>query len=215
VEIMTEMLRRSPVSFKVAPARTEVRDGWNVVLEYEGEGKGPYLIDLSHSAKWDVQDIDLSKFRPWGLSIPETPGQCTFQDGISINRMNRTQAACWHLCKTRVQAPGESAYTETTDATLLLALLGKEVFSVLEMVSALDFLSPRQKPPFLLQGPILHVPCQVVCLGRDNETAAVFFTCSRGYGESMTEGILSAGREWGLRPAGENVVTNWLQGKLT
>jgi hypothetical protein len=31
----------------------------------------------------------------------------------------------------------------------------------------------------------------------------------------MTEGILSAGAEWGLRPAGENVVTHWLAGKST
>ncbi|MFO7738422.1 MAG: hypothetical protein R6V46_08115, partial [Desulfatiglandaceae bacterium] len=85
---MTQILRRSPVSFTIAPARTELRDGWDVILEYESEGNGPYLIDLSHSAKWDVQDIDLSQFRPRGLSIPETPGQCAFQNGILINRMN-------------------------------------------------------------------------------------------------------------------------------
>jgi len=212
---MTQILRRSPVSFTIAPARTELRDGWDVILEYESEGKGPYLIDLSHSAKWDVQDIDLSQFRPWGLSIPETPGQCAFQNGILINRMNRTQAACWHLCETSPQVPGESAYTETTDATLLLAILGKHVFSVMEKVSALDFFSPKRKAPFLLQGPILHVPCQVVCAAKEDEGAAVLFTCSRGYGESMTEGILSAGAEWGLRPAGENVVTHWLAGKST
>jgi hypothetical protein len=209
---MTQMLRRSPVSFKTAPSRTEVRDGWHVILEYEGEGNGPYLIDLSHSAKWDVQDTDLSQFRPWGVAIPQTPGQCAFQNGILINRMNRTQAACWHLCKTSPQVPAESAYTETTDATLLLALLGKDVFSILEKVSALDFFSIERKAPFLLQGPVLHVPCQVVCLKKETDDIAVLFTCSRGYGESMAHGILSAGAEWGLHLAGENVFTNWLQG---
>jgi hypothetical protein len=205
---MTQLLRRSPVSFKIAPVRSESRDGWNVILEYEGEGKGPYLVDLSHSGKWDVQDTDLSQFRPWGLIIPQTPGQCVFQNGILINRMNRTQAACWHLCRTSPQVPEESAYTETTDATLLLALLGKEVFSILEKISALDFFPPERKTPFLLQGPILHVPCQVVCLAKDDESAAVLFTCSRGYGESVVKGILSAGAEWGLRPAGESVFAN-------
>jgi hypothetical protein len=93
-----------------------------------------------------------------------------------------------------------------------LALLGKDVFSTLEKASALDFLSPERRAPFLLQGPVLHVPCQVVCLEKDTDAAAVLFTCSRGYGESMAEGILSAGGEFGLRPAGEAVFTNWLQG---
>jgi hypothetical protein len=205
--MMTEILRRSPISFKGKPAHSEERDGWDVILEYEEEGKGPYLIDLSHSAKWDLQDTDLSQFRPWGVTIPQTPGQCAFQNGILINRMNRTQTACWHLCKTSPQVPKESAYTETTDATLLLALLGKDLFSIMEKISALDFVSPERKVPFLLQGPILHVPCQVVCLEKADENTAVLFTCSRGYGESMVEGILNAGTEFGLRPAGENVLT--------
>ena len=210
--MMTEILRHSPVSFEVKPAQAEVRDGWEIILEYEEEAKGPYLIDMSYSAKWDVQDRDLSQIRPWGVTIPETPGQCAFQKGILINRMNRTQAACWHLCRTSPAVQEESAYTETTDATLLLALLGKEVFSIMEKVSALDFLSPEKKPPFLLQGPILHVPCQVVCLGKVDENIAVLFTCSRGYGESMVKGILHAGAEWALRPAGESVFTSWLGG---
>ena len=207
---MKNIIRRSPVSFDSRPAKTEMRDNWTVVLEYETEETGPYVIDLSHSAKWDLQDTDLSQFRPWGVTIPQTPGQCAFQNGILINRMNRTQAACWHLCKTSPQVPEESAYTETTDATLLLALLGKDVFSIMEKVSALDFISPERKTPFLLQGPILHVPCQVVCLEKADENIAVLFTCSRGYGESMVEGILSAGAEFGLRPAGENALTNRL-----
>jgi hypothetical protein len=204
---MKNIIRRSPVSFDSRPAKTEMRDNWTVVLEYEAEETGPYVIDLSHSAKWDLQDTDLSQFRPSGVTIPQTPGQCAFQNGILINRMNRTQAACWHLCKTSPQVPEESAYTQTTDSTLLLALLGKDVFSIMEKVSALDFIFPERKAPFLLQGPILHVPCQVVCLEKADENIAVLFTCSRGYGESMVVGILSSGAEFGLRPAGENALT--------
>ena len=209
---MTQMLRRSPVLLNVTASHAEVRNGWEITLEYEREGKGPYLIDLSHCSKWDVQDADLSPFRPWGLDIPETPGQCTFQNGILINRMNRTQAACWHLSGTNPEVPKESAYTETTDATMLLALVGKEVFSILEKVSALDFLSPEKKAPLLLQGPILHVPCQVVCMAKNNARAAVIFTCSRGYGACMVDGLLSAGAEWHLHPAGERAFANWLKG---
>ena len=207
---MKNIIRRFPVSFDSRPVKTEMRDNWTVVLEYEAEETGPYVIDLSHSAKWDLQDTDLSQFRPSGVTIPQTPGQCAFQNGILINRMNRTQAACWHLCKTSPQVPEESAYTQTTDSTLLLALLGKDVFSIMEKVSALDFISPERKTPFLLQGPVLHVPCQVVCLEKADENIAVLFTCSRGYGESMVEGILSAGAEFGLRPAGENALNKWL-----
>jgi hypothetical protein len=32
----------------------------------------------------------------------------------------------------------------------------------------------------------------------------------RGYGYSMAEGLLHAGGEWGLQPAGERAFTNWL-----
>lgn len=208
---MANIKRRSPVSFQSAPVGEETRGHWTVVLEYANEGNGPYLIDLCHRPRWDVQDANLERLQPWGAAVPPTPGACTWQDGLLINRMNRTQASVWHLAGETVAAPREAAYTETTDATVFLALIGRQSFAVAEKLSTLDLLEPAGKGPFLLQGPFSHVPCQVVVLNGSGAEPGILFTCSRGYARSMVESVLLAGEEFGLRPAGEKVFSRWLQ----
>ena len=174
------------------------------MLEYRGEGDGPWLIDLSHRAKWDLQDGDIAVVEPWGITVPEKPGQCLLETGVLINRMNRTQASIWHLSGERLQPPDGSAYTDTTDTTLFLALAGKQVFSITEKLTSLDLLDPGKKAPFLLQGPLSYVPCQIVVLKKYKKSGTILLTCSRGYAHDMVHAILEAGEEFGLRPAGEN-----------
>jgi len=202
--MMTSYQRLSPVSFSASPVKTENRDNWTVVLEYEGEGDGPWLIDLSHRAKWDLQDGDIAAVKPWGVVVPEKPGQCILENGVLINRMNRTQASIWHLTGDDFAAPDSSEYTETTDATVFIALTGKHVFSITEKLTSLDLSEPEKKAPFLLQGPLSNVPCQVVVLEKNKDSGTVLLTCSRGYAHDMVNAILEAGEEFGLRPAGEN-----------
>ena len=204
--------RYSPVSFLSEPDQTEMRIGWKVVLKYKDEGTGPFLIDLSHRKRWDVQDSNLSKFQPGGVTIPETPGQCTFQNDLLINRMNRTQAAVWHLLGNSPDMTQESAYTEVTEGSIFLALLGSEseVFSIMEKVTSLDLQQTANEPPFLIQGPIFHVPCQIVVFDEKENRSAILFTCSRGYGTSMAQELLETGAEYGLRPAGENAFSECL-----
>lgn len=210
---MTTNQRCSPVSFLSEPDQTEIRNGWKVVLKYKDEGNGPFLIDLSHRNRWDVQNADLSKIQPGGLTIPENPGQCTFQKGLLINRMNSTQAAVWHLLGDRPDIMQDAAYTKITEASVFLALVGLAsiVFSIMEKVTSLDLLFPGIEPPFLVQGPVSHVPCQVVVFQREEKESAVIFTCSRGYGRSMAQALLDAGTEYGLRPAGEKTFGNWIE----
>ncbi|MDY6793168.1 MAG: sarcosine oxidase subunit gamma SoxG [Thermodesulfobacteriota bacterium] len=208
---MTIYQRRSPVSFSATPVKTEKRDNWTVVLEYEGEGRGPWLIDLSHRAKWDLQDGNIDAVKSWGLSIPKVPGESVFKNGLLINRMNRTQASIWHLSGDHLQAPDGSAYTDTTDTTLFLTLAGNQVFSITEKLTSLDLIDPEKKAPFLLQGPLSHVPCQVVVLEINGESGIVLLTCSRGYAHDMVHAILEAGKEFRLRPAGENAFQSQLK----
>ena len=99
------------------------------------------------------------------------------------------------------------AFTNVTEAYALFAILGKEVFSIMEKVSALDLLSPERKPPFLIMGPVLHVRSQVVVLAREVDSSAILVACPRGYGQSMAEALFDAGKEWGLRPGGEDIFT--------
>ncbi len=204
------IIRRSPVAFDSTPAQTEMRDSWNVVFEYENQGDGPWIIDLSHRARWDLQDREIDAIHPWGLNIPAAPGRCSYGHGVLINRMNRTQSSIWRINGDKLNPPEGTAYTDVTDATVLLAIVGKNLAALVEKLTSLDFFSPLNEPPFLLQGPLAHVPCQCVMLEKSPDSSGILFTCSRGYGESMVEGILSAGAEFGLRPAGENALNKWL-----
>lgn len=211
METMELYRRRSPLEFPSPPSKKEIRDGWEVVLEYEDQGNGPFLIDLSHVPKWDVQGCNLEEIEPWGEKIPELPGDSSLQNEMLISRMNPTQASIWHLLGVKPLIPKEGAYTDVSDAYAILAVLGKDVFSIMEKVTPLDLSSPIKAPPFLLQGPVLHVRCQIVVLGEKGDDAAVLIGCSRGYGQSMCEALLHAGKEWGLYPAGETAFCDWLR----
>ncbi|MEJ2168494.1 MAG: sarcosine oxidase subunit gamma SoxG [Desulfobacterales bacterium] len=205
-----KIIRRSPVTFDSPAARTEERDNWTVVLEFEDQGTGPWIIDLSHRARWDLQDGAIDGIQPWGASVPDAPGNCMFANGMLINRMNRTQASLWHLKGERPDAPEGPSFTDVTDATVFWALIGKNLALLLEKLTALDFFNPLNSPPFLLQGPLSHVPCQCVMLEKSADRSGILFTCSRGYARDMVAGILEAGAEFGIRPAGESMFTNWL-----
>jgi hypothetical protein len=204
------MKRYSPVSFGSNPAQTVMRDGWEVVLAYEDEGVGPFVIDLSHISKWDIQAADISQIQPQGVNIPEVPGACVIGKGMLINRMNHTQASVWHLSDKNLQMPDESAYTDITEGLSLLGFLGPEIFSIMEKITALDLQSPQKQRPFLLQGPVLHIPCQVVVLGKD----ALVIGFSRGYAQSVVEAILEAGKQWGIQPAGELAFSEYIQNQF-
>ncbi len=201
---MIRVQRRSPVSFAARPVKTENRNHWTVVLEYEEEGSGPWLIDLSHQSRWDLQNRRISNLTPLGVKVPGAVGSCHLEKGILINRLNRNRASIWQLSADVLLGPSGSAYTDITESTVCLALAGKRVFAIVEKLSDLDLIDPKKEPPFVLQGPFCHVPCQVVGLSREGFDGTVLVTCSRGYGHDMVHTILDAGKEFRLRPAGEN-----------
>jgi glycine cleavage system aminomethyltransferase T len=170
-------------------------------------------VDLCHKTRWDIQDPGLDGLNPLGLQIPGAPGSCSLKNGVLINRMNRTQAAIWHLDTETPDLPPDPGYTEVTESTVFLALFGPRIFSIAEKLTSLDFLDPAKAAPFLLQGPFSHVPCQIVTLEKNADgSGGLLLTCSRGYGHSMVHAIRDAGSEFGLRPAGENRFSAWLRG---
>ena len=210
---MAEIKRQSPVRFKDRPIETEVRDNWTVALSYGDEGDGPWLVDLSHKTRWDVQDREIGALTVGDQTVPESAGDCSLSDRTLINRMNATQVAICHLGAGVPDRPDFPGYTDVTETVLFVALLGPGVFRVAEKLTNLDVLDPMKKTPFLLQGPFCHVPCQVVILEKQADGSGGFLlSCSRGYGESMVAAILEAGAEFGLRPAGEKRFDGWLQG---
>ena len=208
---MTDIKRRSPVVFPKEAKQVENQDHWTVVMEYASEGEGPWIIDLSHRPRWDLQDSDLSGFKPFEIDIPDKPGECRVGNNILANRMNRTQASLWQLTGDRLETPDGTAYTDTTDVTLFLAILGKAVFPIAEKLSNLDFRDPNIQTPRLFQGPFAHVPCQIVAAGQTDDTPGILLTCSRGYARDMVAAILHAGHEFNLQPAGQTAFERWLE----
>ncbi len=202
--------RHSPVALMGQPAQTESRNGWDVVLQYQGEGDGPHLIDLSHRPKWDIQDTDLEAIQPLGSVIPKIPGGCVIEKGLLVSRLNRTQAAAWQLLEPAAGMPEEGPYTDVTEALALLALVGKEIPMIMEKITSLDLAEPARTAPFFLQGPVLHVPCQLAVVQKTPEAYAILIACSRGYGQSMADALLEMGSPWGLRPGGENAFSKFL-----
>lgn len=209
-EKMTEIMRQSPVSFRVRPLKTEDRNLWRVVLEFENETSGQYLVDLSHVCRWDVQDSQLSKYQPANVTIPDKPGMSTLSGEVLVNRMNGTQASVWQFSREQPALPEETAYTDVSEATVALAVIGDNCYSIAEKLSSLDLLDPQKQAPFLLQGPFSHVPCQIVALGKGNGLNGFILTCSRGYANDMVDAILEAGEEFNLIPAGEEKFRNWI-----
>ncbi len=207
---MADIKRQSPVRFSTGVAKSEVRDNWTVALEYNDEGRGPWLVDLCHKTRWDLQDGNVADQSPCDLAVPPAPGQCTLENNTLINRMNRTQAAIWHLDAEAPEMPASSGYTDVTESTVFLALFGPATFYIAEKLSALDFMDPAKTAPFLLQGPFCHVPCQIVTLQKNADgSGGLLLTCSRGYADSMVHAVIESGAEFGLRPAGESRFMDW------
>ena len=210
---MAAIRRQSPVQFRVTPLETEVRDNWTVALAYSNEGDGPWLVDLSHKTRWDLQDADIGAMTVGDQAVPANPGDCSLRDHRLINRMNASQASIYHLGIGAPDMPDASGYTDVTEATLFVALFGLRAFRVAEKLTNLDFMDPAKQAPFLLQGPFCHVPCQIVTLEKTlDDSGGLLLTCSRGYGDSMVGAILKAGAEFGLRPAGEKQFDSWIAG---
>ena len=207
---MSSVFRQSPVTFQCEAAEKITRDGWEIVLAFEGESEGPWLVDLSHLQRWDFQHANLDLKMPFGLDMPAEPGQVILQDERLVTRMNRTQAAVWNLTRSdALDVPEVMNFTDLTDAHCMLAVLGQGVSQIMESVSNLDLFRPDRQVPFLTQGPVMHVACQVVTLAVD----CVLMTFSRGYGQSFADAMLHAATGCKLRPGGEEVFSRWLSRK--
>jgi hypothetical protein len=204
------MKRYSPLKLKGRIIKTENRDGWHIVSEFSGDGKGPHIVDLSHFPRWDIQDKTLDQTQHYGSIIPKTPGQILKNKNLLIGRLNASQAIAWHFSSVPPALPPEDAFTDITDAAAALALVGPSVFSIAEKLCALDIADPSRKPPFLVQGPFSHVPCHMWILACDGLGGCLALTCSRGYGHNMVSAILEAGAEYNILSGGEDLFRKWL-----
>ncbi len=207
-----EIQRHSAVQFDARVEKSEERDHWSVVLQYQNEGPGPWLVDLAHKVRLDLQDKKIDKRTPGEVVVPQTPGTSVYANDMLVNRMNGTQASIYFLGLNQPEIEQDASYTDVSESTVFLALFGPKAFFVAEKLTALDFLAPNRTAPFIVQGPFCHVPCQIVTLEKNTDgSGGILLSCSRGYAESMVEAILDSGEEFGLCPAGEERFSTWLQ----
>ena len=214
------MIRRSPIVFNARPVRTRMHYDFEVVLMYDNESEkredAPAVIDLSHMVKWDVQSKLLGSIKPFGQTIPEKPGECIFHaDESFIFRLNKTQAGVWHVrtdesLEMPAIPPKENSYTDITDASALLAIVGPSVPSFIEKITNLDLMPPGKNTPFVIQGPILNIPCRIVVWKLATERSVVLFSFSRGYAQTMMEALLDSGSRQGVYFAGEEIFSGFL-----
>lgn len=205
-----KMERQSPVHLPGKPEKTKMRDHWPVILEYADEGPGPWVVDLSHCHRWDIQGRDLSEALPSEFPLPDSPGGVVLHANGLTGRTGQRQAFLW-LFDDKAAAPPGTGCTETTEGSLCLALLGKDVFRITEKLTSLDLGDPKRKVPCLLLGPFCHVTGQIVVLHNDAADAAVLVACARGFAHDMVHAVLKAGEEFGLRPAGERRFMNQIK----
>jgi len=215
-----KVIRRSPIVFNTRPVKTRMHNGFEVTLAYDNESEiredAPAIIDLSHMTKWDVQDTHLNQIKPLGQTIPEKPGECSFDKSESfIFRLNATQAGIWHIQTDESPenfeiSPEEPAFTDITDAHALMAIVGRSVPSFIEKITNLDLMPPHRKKPFVVQGPILHIASRVVVWQLTKEKSVVLFSFSRGYAQTMVEALLDSGSRQGVYFAGEEIFTTFL-----
>ncbi|GLI34689.1 hypothetical protein [Desulforhabdus amnigena] len=200
---MKTIRRISPVVFPARPLETEIRGAWQVVLQYEKEHEeAPFVTDLSHRLKWILQDAQIGAFTPFGIRIPEVPGESVLQGGFVVSRTGRTGASIYQLWGEAAASPQEAAFTEVTEGYMMTAVVGRGVFGIAEKLTSMDLGDPQKEAPFLVQGPFSHVPSQVVVLKRNGLDGAFLVACSRGYAKDMVHAIMDTGEEFGLRPAG-------------
>jgi hypothetical protein len=197
------MERQSPVHLPGRTEKTKLRDHWPVVLEYADEGPGPWIVDLSHCRRWDIQGRYLAAAVDAGISLPDAPGDVLLRGKALTGRTGRRQAFLW-LFDDKAAAPSGAGCTETTEGTLCLALLGRDVLRITEKLTALDLADPKRGTPFFLPGPFCHVTSQIAVLRSDPAEAMVLVAAARGFAHDLLHAVLSAGEEFGLRPAGES-----------
>jgi hypothetical protein len=56
----------------------------------------------------------------------------------------------------------------------------------------------------------LHVASQVVLFGERKGRKAILIACARGFGQSVLEGLMHAGTQFGLHAAGERAFADWI-----
>jgi glycine cleavage system aminomethyltransferase T len=181
------VVARSPMErqARAAGARFEVRDGWNVAIDYPGENNTRThtvaWADLSHLSKLEVRGEPPLAFEPGtstrtddGWWLPMTPTRTLLLDG----RNNHENAV------------------DVTTAFAALTIEGPLARETIARFSALD-LRPAKCPPNAWRpGSVARTPGGILCLAEDR----FLLLFGAAYGQYMWTVVADAARHLGGGP---------------
>ena len=206
---MTRIKRLSPVAFAPQAAQRTTRNLWEIVQSYAGENPDFALVDLSHAAKWELQDNPATLETGHGLPVPTDPGQVVFAGDSAICRQTGTRVLVWNFGPDDQPRPRDGRFTEITDGQCLLFLSGDAWASVMQRICPLDLILPHDRPWAFWQGPVLDIPAKLLLCHPPNARPGLFIAVARGFGQSLAEALLKAGADLKLTPGGEAIFRGW------
>ena len=103
------------------------------------------------------------------------------------------------------------AFNDVSDGSALLFMTGKELISIMEQLTDIKLNPINGSGPLFVQGPLVGVPAKIVVGMNKSHEMGMFISVARGFGQSMADTLLLAGKEAGLSPAGEGVFSQWLE----
>lgn len=207
---MITLKRISPVGLPGNIAKSVERGGYTVVLKYKDENeRGPWIIDLCHRPKYDFQCNGENPGTPMGLALPAEPGSAVIEKGWLISAVGTSQYLMIHIGQEEYISPVGSGFSDITDGRCLFAIGGKGASTLIEKFTRMNFNDKSLSPPCVLQGPMIQTHGQLHILG-EGDDRVFLVNLDRGYARSVVHAILDIGEPYTLKPAGEDVFTNWV-----
>ena len=184
----TQAVARSPMErlAQAAGARFEVRDGWNVAVEYPGgqvPGETVAWVDVSHLRKLELQGDD----------VPGELGEAKREGDAWICQLTPTRAL---LLGGDHAAPPDAV--DVTTCFAALTIFGPQAREVIARFCALDLRPPVAPPGSFRPGSIARQPGMIIV--EDTDRFLLLFGWA--VGEYVWTVVEDAARHLGGAPAG-------------
>lgn len=181
-------------------------DGWPVILRFEPAEADPVvgLTDLSHRPKAVVQGETVKELDP------PKPGLAKWTGQRYIGSLTQDEAVIFDLTGPMKVDWRNPAYTDMTEAWVLLAMWGPQALPVMQRLVEIDIERPELDKPFYLITKNHAINVQIVNLKRTEP--GFLIACNRSHGQNLFDTLLHAGAHLGLKLVGMEGFEKWLIG---
>ena len=207
------MRRISPVHMPLGAEKTEIRNHFEVVLSYGKKTSNASVVDLSHVSKWEIETGNLDDAMDGtGLTLPSQSNKAALFPDRTLCRMTPSRALIWNFDGGEESLwLQESAFNDVTDGSALLFMTGQGLLSIMEQLTDVKLDLVNGDSLRFAQCPLVGVPAKIVVGINKIHQMGMFVSVARGFGQSVIDTLLLAGKEIGLAPAGEEVFSQWLE----